>query len=82
MRQGSSSTETPPPLNLADEIDRIFQSKLTASGLAATDAKVETNLDGGVRIRIGMDYYDAPDEVPDPNLRDLLKLSIAEWEQG
>jgi hypothetical protein len=82
MRQGSSSVETPPPLNLADEIDRIFQSKLMASGLAATDAKVETNLDGGVRIRIGMDYYDALDEVPDPNLRDLLKLSIAEWEQG
>jgi hypothetical protein len=82
MRQGSSSAEILPPLNLADEIDRIFQSKLMASGLAATDAKVETNPDTGVRIRIGMDYYDSPDEVSDPNLRDLLKLSIAEWEQG
>jgi hypothetical protein len=82
MRQGSSSAETLPPLNLADEIDRIFQSKLMASGLAATDAKVETNPDGGVRIRVGTDYYDSPDEVPDPILRDLLKLSIAEWEQG
>jgi hypothetical protein len=82
MRQGPSSAEALPPLNLADEIDRIFQRKLVASGLTATDAKVETNLDGGVRIRIGMDYYDAPDEVPDPSLRELLKLSIAEWEQG
>jgi len=82
IRQEESSSETLPSLNLADEIDRIFQSKLIALGKASTDAKVETNADGGVRIRIGMVYYDSPDEVPDPHLRDMLKLSIAEWEQG
>lgn len=82
IRQGESSSETLPSLNLADEIDRIFQSKLIALGKASTDAKVETNSEGGVRIRIGTVYYDSPDEVPDPQLRDMLKLSIAEWEQG
>jgi hypothetical protein len=82
MRQASSSAETLPALNLAEEIDRIFQSKLIASGMAATDAKVETNPDGGVRIRIGAAYYGSPDEVPDADLREILKLSIAEWEQG
>jgi hypothetical protein len=71
------------PLNLAEEIDHIFQSKLLASGMAATtDAKVETNPDGGVRIRIGTAYYHSPDEVPDPQLRDMLKQSITEWEQS
>ncbi len=82
IRQGESSAETLPSLNLADEIDRIFQSKLIAFGEASTDAKVETNPEGGVRIRIGTVYYDSPDEVPDPHLRDMLRLSIAEWEQG
>jgi hypothetical protein len=82
MRQGTSSADTMPSLNLADEIDRIFQSKLVASGIAMADAKVETNPDGGVRIRVGTNYYGSPDEVPDTHLRDLLKLSIAEWEQG
>ncbi len=82
MRQGASSAETLPSLNLADEIDRIFQSKLIAFGEASTDAKVETNPDGGVRIRIGTVYYESPNEVPDPHLRDMLRLSIAEWEQG
>lgn len=82
IRQEESSSETLPSLNLAAEIDRIFQSKLIALGKASTDAKVETNAEGGVRIRIGTVYYNSPDEVPDPHLRDMLKLSIAEWEQG
>lgn len=81
MRQ-QASIEAVGPLNLAAEIDRIFQSKLLASRMSTTNAKVETNPDGGVRIRIGTVYYSSPDEVPDPYLRDMLKLSIAEWEQS
>jgi hypothetical protein len=80
--RGKSPAEPLPSLDLVDEIDRIFQSKLAASTLAATDAKVESHPDGGVRIRVGTVYYDSPDDVPDPYLRDMLKLSIAEWEQS
>jgi hypothetical protein len=80
VRQGTSS-EPLPTLNLADEIDRIFQSKLNASSLGMVDAQVETNPDGGVRIRVGTVYYNSPDEVPDPRLRKLLKLAIAEWDR-
>jgi hypothetical protein len=82
MRKKPSTEEPLPALNLADEIDRIFQSKLAASALALTSASIETNPDGGIRIRVGTDYYQSPDEVPDAHLRDLLKLSIAEWEQS
>lgn len=76
------SVEPVPSLNLAEEIDRIFQSKLMASDMASVDAKVEENPDGGVRIRVGSAYYESPDNVPDPKLRDMLKLSIAEWERS
>jgi hypothetical protein len=82
VRQEAPSADALPSLNLADEIDRIFQQKLVASGNTSVDAKVETRPDGGVRIRIGMVYYDSPDDVPDSYLREMLKLSIAEWEQG
>jgi hypothetical protein len=82
MRKKPSTEEPLPSLNLADEIDRIFQTKLAASALALTSASIETNPDGGIRIRVGTDYYNSPDEVPDAHLRDLLKLSIAEWEQS
>jgi hypothetical protein len=80
--RSKSPAEPLPSLDLVDEIDRIFQTKLAASALAATDAKVESHPDGGVRIRVGTVYYDSPDDVPDPYLRDILKLSIAEWEQS
>ena len=75
------SPDSSPALNLVTEINRIFQSKLGVSPLANTDAQVEAGPDGGVRIRVGVVYYNSPDDVPDARLRELLKLSIAEWEQ-
>ena len=83
IRRTRKQIATPSPsLNLVDEINRIFQSKLAVSPLAKTDARVEASPDGGVRIRVGTAYYDTPDDVPDVPLREMLKLSIAEWEQG
>jgi hypothetical protein len=76
------SDDSLPGLNLAEEIDLIFQSKLAVSSLASIDAQIEAAADGGVRIRVGGRYYDSPDEVADAYLRDLIKLSIAEWEQS
>ncbi len=76
-----SSPDSSPALNLVTEINRIFQSKLGVSPLANTDAEVQAGPDGGVRIRVGKVFYDSPNDVPDARLRELLKLSIAEWEQ-
>jgi hypothetical protein len=73
--------DSSPALNLVTEINRIFQSNLGVSPLANVDAEVEASPDGGVRIRVGTVYYNSPDDVPDARLRELLKLSIAEWEQ-
>jgi hypothetical protein len=73
--------DSSPALNLVTEINRIFQSKLGVSPLANTDAEVQAGPDGGVRIRVGTVFYDSPNDVPDARLRELLKLSIAEWER-
>ena len=75
------SSDSTPALDLVTEINRIFQSKLGVSPLANTDAEVQAGPDGGVRIRVGTVFYDSPNDVPDARLRELLKLSIAEWEQ-
>ncbi len=76
-----TATDSSPALNLVTEINRIFQSKLGVSPLANTDAEVQAGPDGGVRIRVGTVFYNSPNDVPDARLRELLKLSIAEWEQ-
>ena len=65
--------------SLVEEIDRIFQVRLAASPLSAVDAQLQAGPDGSVRVRVGTRYYDTPDQVPDRQLRDLIRQSIAEW---
>lgn len=65
--------------SLVDEIDGILQRKLKASPLARTDAQFVARPDGSVRIRVGSQYYDRPDEVPDAELRRIIEAAIAEW---
>ena len=71
--EGSSS------FSLVDEIDAILQRKLKASSLARTDAQFVARADGSVRIRVGGEYYDRPDQVPDADLRRIIEAAIAEW---
>lgn len=72
-------SESIPSFSLVDEIDRIFQSKLALSALAGTDAQLMAGRDGSVRVRVGSHYYESPDQVPDDELRNLIKAAIAEW---
>jgi len=67
------------PASLVEEIDRIFQRKLEASPYAHLDAQFVERPDGSVRIRVGTKFYESPEEVPDPGLRELIKAAIAEW---
>ena len=65
--------------DLVADIDRIFQAKLAASSMANIDAEILAGPEGGVRIRVGTKHYDTPDEVPDSELRQMMKAAIAEW---
>jgi len=79
-RQVQKTPDEPSPsFSLVNEIDRIFQRKLAASSLAGIDAQIMARPDGVVHIRVGTAHYDAPDQVPDVDLRRLIELSIAEW---
>ena len=87
LEQGSSqpaltskkAAESGPTFDLVDEINRIFQSKLALSARAGTDAELIGGRDGSVRVRIGSRTYESPDQVPDEELRSLIKAAIAEW---
>jgi hypothetical protein len=71
-----------PGLNLADEINTIAQMLLIASPLAATtDLKITADPGGGIRIKINGAYYSGPDEVPMPEVKDLIKTAIRQWER-
>ena len=66
--------------NLAEEIDKVLQQKLTATG-ERTPVKLETGPGGGLRIRVGVNQvFDSVDDVEPADIRNLIQMSIKEWE--
>lgn len=74
---------TLPVLNLAREINDILQVKLALSPLSQRmKVEVLSAPDGGIRINVNGQFYAGPDEVPDPEVKALIKESIKQWERG
>jgi hypothetical protein len=71
------------PLNLAEQINQIAQTNLSHSPLAAT-TKLEIQSDpaGGIQIKVNGQVYHSPDDIPDPEVRTLIKDSIKQWEKS
>lgn len=72
-----------PTLNLAEQINTIAQTRLRYSPLAAT-TKLEITSDpgGGILINVNGAFYHGPDDIPQPEVKELIKASIQEWEKS
>ncbi|MCK6625810.1 MAG: hypothetical protein L6R45_11620 [Anaerolineae bacterium] len=72
-----------PTLNLAEQINTIAQTRLRYSPLAAT-IKLEITSDpgGGILINVNGAFYHGPDDIPQPEVKELIKASIQEWEKS
>lgn len=70
----------PPDFNLADEIDTILQQKLVATG-EGTPVKIDTGLDGRLRIQVQGKFFHAVDEVEPPHIKALIQDAVKEWER-
>jgi hypothetical protein len=72
----------PSPNDFVREINAIFQRYLRKAGLEGEPTNmVTTDLHGGLCIKIGADYFEGPDEVTDPTIRQMIKAAVKEWEQ-
>lgn len=72
-----------PALNLAEQINTIAQTRLRYSPLATT-TKLEITSDpsGGILINVNGAFYRGPDDIPQPEVKELIKASIQEWEKS
>jgi hypothetical protein len=71
------------PLNLANQINEIVQARLRYVPLSRRpEVSISSSLSGGIRIKVDNKYYNTPDEVPDLEVRQLIKDSIKEWERS
>jgi hypothetical protein len=72
-----------PQLNLAEEIHKIVQARLLVSPLASTtELEISSDQAGGIRIKVNDAYYASPDDIPDPEIKELIKVSIKQWERS
>jgi hypothetical protein len=77
---GARTRGAPPKAkSLVDEVNEILEQKLAESGLTNRGVRLNEDRDGSVRVYIGLQAYTL-DEVPDPEIRDLIRQAVAEWE--
>lgn len=72
-----------PGFNLADEINKIVQTRLMISPLSSTnDVEIVSDPRGGIQIIVDGVGYASPDDIPDPEVKTLIKESIKQWERS
>jgi hypothetical protein len=70
------------PTSIVMMIDEVLQAKLSGTPLKAKGIKLEDGLSGGVLVCVGSQRYTSIDAVPEPEIRDIIKASIADWEKS
>ena len=80
--EASGPESAPSPTSFIDEIEEILQGYI--GGLSTPlsyDVHVLSSETGILQIKVGAHAYSRPDEVPDPQIRQLIKAAVAEWER-
>ncbi len=69
-------------LSVIDEVNDILQKKLTGSPLAGKGIHLMENLNKEIRFWVGLDSYNDVDEIPDPEIRQIIDAAVKEWEKN
>jgi hypothetical protein len=64
--------------SMIEQINTILEEKL-AAGSPLQGVRLVEGVGGTVRVFVGVNSYPV-DEVPDPQVRQLIRLAVAEWE--
>ncbi|MEJ2597569.1 MAG: hypothetical protein P8Z00_04510 [Anaerolineales bacterium] len=67
--------------SIVAQVDEILQEKLEDTPLSSRGILMKDSLDGGVLVQVGLQQYSSINDVPDPEIRQLLKESVEEWER-
>ncbi len=71
-----------PDLSIVALVDEILQAKLEGIHLDDQGIRLVEGPDQGMVIEVGLNRYTEIDAVPDERVRQLIHLSVAEWESS
>lgn len=69
------------PASIAAQIDEILQEKLEADSTITRAVRLLEIPGKGMVVMVGLDQYAGVDEVPDADVRTLIREAVAEWER-
>lgn len=68
--------------SIVSQIDKILQTKMEGTHLEDQGVRLVEGPDQGMVIEIGLDKYTEIETVPDEQIRNLIRVSVAEWEKS
>lgn len=74
---------TPPfaaPKSIVGQIDEILQDHLFGTPLADKRIRLVEKPNQGVVVMIGLEQFPSIEDVPDPEIRNLIRQAVSEWE--
>ncbi len=69
-------------LSVIDEVNEILQKKLHGSPLAGKGIHLMENHNKEIRFWVGLNSYNDVEEIPDPEVRQIIDESVREWEKS
>lgn len=69
-------------LSVVDEVNDILQKRLTGSPLAGKGIHLMENHNKEIRFWVGLNSYNDVDEIPDPEVRQIIDEAVKEWEKS
>lgn len=70
-----------PPTSIVGQINLILQERIANSPLSAKGVSLMESSTGGVNVYVGINRYEAIDDVPDEDAKSAIRAAIAEWEK-
>ena len=66
---------------IAQQVDEILQEMLKDSPLRQHGVRIADTPKGGLAVWVGLDQYDGVNDVPDEDVRTLLKAAVDVWKK-
>ncbi|MEE8355942.1 MAG: hypothetical protein V3R33_01420 [Anaerolineales bacterium] len=76
---GDSDIKT---LSVVDEVNEILQRNLKGSAIAGKGIHLMENHNKEIRFWVGLNSYDDVDDIPDPEVRQIIDDAVKEWERS
>ncbi|OGO25196.1 MAG: hypothetical protein A2W33_09785 [Chloroflexi bacterium RBG_16_52_11] len=70
-----------PPKSIVAQIDDILQEKLENSPLSKRGIRLRELPNQGMAVMVGLDQYEGVDDVPDEEIRSMIRSAVSEWEK-